>query len=177
MGGSRGRSLTWGLSPRCGDPHRARCLPPEGWCCVHACPPYPATHPPLSAALPGTTSTDWGRSQSVIMDAQPWPGQEYFEKCSLSCHLQFGFKLLELFQTILAGQQNRPVKATCPILTHFPGRCGSIPSGRSPSSNGVIAGRGALTASRSRPPARHHRRAGVPKIMDGAPRPPAGRLH
>ena len=103
------------------------------------------------------------------MDAQPRPGQEYFEKCSLSCHLQFGFKLLELFQTILAGQQNRPVKTTRPILTHFPGGRGSIPPGRSPSSNGVIAGRGALAASGRVRPARRHGRADVSNIMDGAP--------
>jgi hypothetical protein len=102
------------------------------------------------------------------MDAQPWSGQEYFEKCSLSCHLQFGFMLLELSRTILAGQQNRPVKTTRPILTHFPGGRGSIPPGRSPSSNGVIAGRGALAASGRVRPARRRGRSGVPKIMDGA---------
>src|SRR5262249_40103321 len=65
---------------------------PEGCHCFHASPPYRQ----LRRVLPGTTSADGDLPQSVIMAARPGGSQGYFDKCSLSCHLQFGFTLLRL---------------------------------------------------------------------------------
>jgi len=94
--GGQWRSLTWGLSPPRRDHAAVAVRAARGRPLLSCFSPIPATHPPLSGALPGTTSADGDRSQSVIMDAQPEAGQEYFDKCSLSCHLQFGFMLLPL---------------------------------------------------------------------------------
>src|SRR6516162_9648587 len=90
------RSLTWGLSPPRRDHAALAVRAARGLPLLSCCSPIPAMHPPLSGALPGTTSADDDRSQSVIMDARPEAGQEYFDKCSLSCHLQFGLMLLQL---------------------------------------------------------------------------------
>jgi len=80
--------LTWGLLPGCRDrtsargPGRPRA----------ATAPMPLPHAGnFVGCLPGTTSANGDLSQSVIIAVRPGGGQGYFDKCSLSCHLQFGF--------------------------------------------------------------------------------------
>jgi hypothetical protein len=48
------------------------------------------------------------------MDARPEASQEYFDKCSLSCHLQFGFMSLQL--SVGRG----PIRRTHPIKRRVP---------------------------------------------------------
>jgi hypothetical protein len=75
------------------------------------------------------------------MDAQPEAGQEYFDKCSLSCHLQFGFMSLRLSMRH-CPIRNTPNKNGAYHFDTLLGKCVVIVMWPLPSSNGGMAGAG-----------------------------------
>jgi hypothetical protein len=80
--------LTWGLSPRCHSRAAPVIWAARGLPVLSCISPIPATSSGAYRELPARTVIF---QQSVIIAARPGISQGYFDKCSLTCHLKFGF--------------------------------------------------------------------------------------